>query len=199
MSYAEASGAITGAASSADKLRTFSREILSQHLRFAEEPMRLSTVCPNSSMLVVRLQAANLLAEAARLLGYALPAREAVWWACMCVAHTAPADLAPEQQAALAAAELWVWQSTHETRVKAARAALAAGPDTPAGWTARAAFASHPAVPPYLRCGRRVERAVAGAAVSGDATRRMDRLRRFIASGRDIARGGAGRLPPGSG
>jgi hypothetical protein len=184
---------------SADKLRSLTPEILRRNLLLAPEHLHLIVDCPTSRMLLDRLSGLGLLAEAARLIGYALPEREAVWWACMCVSHTAATDLAPEQQAALAAAEDWVWRPGHETRRRAARAALAAGPDTPAAWTSRAAFASHPPFPPHLRCGRRIERAIAGATIAGETTRTIERLGRFIASGRDIARGGAGHLPPRAG
>src|SRR6201993_3779119 len=39
-----------------------------------------------------RLEAGGFLLEATRLVAHALPKREAVWWACMCAAHPAPAD-----------------------------------------------------------------------------------------------------------
>jgi hypothetical protein len=45
-----------------------------------------------------------------------------------------------------------------------------------------------------MRTGRKVARAVALAAAYGDPAVRPERLRLFIASGRDVAAGGTGRL-----
>jgi hypothetical protein len=147
--------------------------------------------------LLNRLVERDLLPEAVRLLCYALPEREAVWWACMCVGHTVPvATLPPEQGVALSAAESWVWQPCDETRRQALDATKKAGYDTPAAWVARAAFASRLPASAPTRTGRKVERAVALAATYGGAERQTERLHRFIASGREIAGGGAGRLPP---
>src|SRR5215213_696578 len=83
------------------------------------------------------LEAAGLLAEAARLAAFALPRREAVWWACMCARHTAP----PGASAALPdATEAWVRQPGDEAR-RAVMALAEAGPlDTPEAWAAVAAF-----------------------------------------------------------
>ena len=53
-----------------------------------------------------------------------------------------------------------------------------------------------PAVPPAPHlAGTAAAGAVALAAVRGDVTRREERLRRFLESGRNIAAGGPGRLP----
>ncbi|MEI9984131.1 MAG: hypothetical protein WDN69_13530 [Aliidongia sp.] len=136
-----------------------------------------------------------LLPEAARLLGYALPEREAVWWACMCVTHAVPLATLPEQQrAAVSAAEAWVREPSDAARLRAHLASAQAGHRTPAALAAQAAFASPLPVSWPMRTGRKVERAVALAAVYGGPERQADRLQRFIASGCDIASGGSGRL-----
>jgi hypothetical protein len=51
------------------------------------------TNCTLVADALQRLEARGFLVEAARLVAHALPKREAVWWACMCAAHTAPANL----------------------------------------------------------------------------------------------------------
>jgi hypothetical protein len=178
------------------KFRTFPASVSARLLRLPAEYLDVLADDPTSVILLERLTGRSLLAEAARLIGYALPEREAVWWACKCVAHTAPASLPPQAEAALLAAEEWVWRPGDAARAKAARAAAAAGYDTAPAWTARAAFASHPAWPLHARCGRRVERAIALAAVTAGGERSAWRLQQFIVSGREIARGGAGHLPP---
>ncbi len=71
------------------------------------------------------LEAGGFLFEATQLLAYALPKREAVWWACMCVAHTAPPDLPEPDRLARAAAEQWVRQPNDKNRRAAMKQAEA--------------------------------------------------------------------------
>jgi hypothetical protein len=190
---------MSGAAQPPEKFRSFPPSLAARLVQLPERHADLLADEPNSAVLLERLVQHGLLDAAARLVGYALPEREAVWWACKCVSHTAPAALPPQAEAALSAAEAWVWRPNDAARMKAARAAAEAGYDTAPAWTARAAFASRPAWPLHPRCGRRVERAIALAAVTGSAERREPRLQQFIASGREIARGGGGHLPPRAG
>jgi hypothetical protein len=152
-----------------------------------------------------RLEQGGFLIEAARLLAYALPRREAVWWACMCAAHTAPADLAEPDRLAREAAELWVRQQGDKNRRAAMRLAEATTFETPEAWAAVAVFwcgdsiapEDQPPVPPAPHvAGKAVAGAVALAAVRSDPKRQTARLKRFLDSGRSIAAGGSGRLPP---
>lgn len=149
--------------------------------------------------LLDRLVERGLLIEATRLLAYALPPREAVWWGAMCVGHAAPAALGDAERAALAAAEAWVRQPDDRTRRDAAWAAAAAGYQLPGAWPALAAYWSRPARALDMRAGRGVETAIARAIARNREARDAAHLARFIASGRDIAAGGAGRLAPAAG
>lgn len=151
------------------------------------------------------LESKGFLLEAARLLALALPRRQAVWWACMCALHTAPADLAEPHRKAREAAELWVRQQTDADRRAAMRLAEQVGFDSPEAWAAVAAFWSGDSLapedgpkappPPHL-AGLAVGGAVGLSAVRTKLDRRDARLQRFLESGRNIAAGGAGRLPP---
>ena len=152
-----------------------------------------------------RLEAAGFLMEATRLMAHALPKREAVWWACMCAAHTAPPDLPETDRHAREAAEHWVRQQSDALRRGAMQQAEAGGFATPEAWAAVAAFWSgdsmapegQPAVAPAPHLpGTAVAGAVVLAAVRGDPARQPARLKRFLESGRNIAAGGPGRLPP---
>ena len=152
-----------------------------------------------------RLEAAGLAAEAVRLLAHALPKREAVWWACVCSAHTAPPDLPAPDRQAREAAELWVRQQRDEPRRAAMAQAEAAGYQTPEAWAGVAAFWSGDSMAPLGQApippgpqltGSAVAGAIMLAAVRGGFDRRDERLKRFLGGGRDIAAGGAGRLPP---
>ncbi len=160
--------------------------------------------CQHVPEALQALENGGFLAEAARLLSHALPHREAVWWACMCALHTAPADLPQADTRAREAAEAWVRHTTDAARRHALEAAQTAGFGTPEAWAAVAAFWStgsmapegQPNVPPPAHlAGTAVVGAVTLAAVRGDPARRTVRLRRFLESGRDVAAGGAGRLP----
>ena len=163
--------------------------------------------CTDAEAAIARLEDAGFLAEAVALAAYALPSREAVWWACMCARHTAgAADGAPAAEAAVcAAAEAWVRGQTDALRRDAMTLAEEAGFGSPEAWAAIGAFWSdastappgEPAAPPSPHLpGVAVAGSAALSAVRGDVARRDARLRHFIASARDIATGGPGRLGP---
>jgi hypothetical protein len=151
------------------------------------------------------LEDAGFLTEAAKLLAHALPKRECVWWACMCARHTTPPDLPEADAAAVTGAENWVRQQTDETRRVAFEHAQRAIFGTAESWAAVAAFWSGDSMsplgqpktpPPPQLTGTAAIGSVTLAAVRTFPARRDERLRRFLASGREIAAGGAGRLLP---
>lgn len=161
--------------------------------------------CTDVETALQTLEAAGFQLEAARLMAHALPKREAVWWACMCASHTAPADLPAPDQKARQMAEDWVRQQSDKVRREAMAQAESGGFGTPEAWAAVGAFWSgdsmspegQPAVPPAPHlAGTAVAGSIALAAVRGEVARRAARLKRFLESGRNIAQGGPGRLPP---
>ena len=152
-----------------------------------------------------KLEAGGFLMEAASLLALALPPREAVWWACMCAAHTAPPDLPEADRKAFEAAGLWVRHPTDKNRIAAKQLSDDAGMETPEAWIAGAVFfcgtsmlpEGQPVVPPRPHvAGGALGGAVLVAAGRTDPARYQPRLHRFLESGRNIAAGGPGRLPP---
>jgi hypothetical protein len=168
----------------------------------AQVPLR---GCADVGEAIVRLESAGFASEAVRMLAHALPRREAVWWACMCSANTAPPDLPEPDRLARETAEVWVRQQKDEQRRAAMAHAEAGGFQTPEAWSGVAAFWSgdsmsplgQPAVPPPPHAvGGAVAGAVALSAVRGDVKRHAERLKRFLESGRNIAAGGPGRMPP---
>jgi hypothetical protein len=84
----------------------------------------------------------GLHADAARFLAHALPKREAVWWACLCVEQMLGPEPAPAAAAAVKAARSWVIDPSDENRRAAFPAAEAAKVGSPAGCAALAAFLS---------------------------------------------------------
>jgi hypothetical protein len=149
------------------------------------------------------LLAADLGRDAVSLMAYALPKREAVWWACLAARSITGADAPPAVVAALEAAEAWVYEPTEERRRTAMERAQATDFDQPGAWAAVAAFWSGgsmappglPEVPPpdHLT-GLAVDGAVALAAVVKEPERAPEHLRRFLRQAIDIANGGSGRL-----
>ncbi len=162
--------------------------------------------CRDTHEALERLEQAGLLIEATRLVAHALPAREAVWWACACSRHTASSGANPAVESTIRdAAEEWVRRQTDAQRRTAMKEAETAGFGSPEAWAAVAAFWSGdsmappeaPKIPPQPHFpGLAVAGSVALAAARGPAARRETRLQRFLASAKDIAGGGAGRLEP---
>jgi hypothetical protein len=152
-----------------------------------------------------RLEAAGFGIEAARLAAYALPKREAVWWACMCAAAVPSPQPSECDAAARNAAEAWVRKPGDDGLRRAAwEAAQKSDFKSPEAWAAVGAFWSggsmspegQPAVPPADHLtGLAISGAVTVASVRGSPERAAARLGRFIHSARDIAAGGAGRIP----
>lgn len=85
------------------------------------------------------LTAANLFMDNMRLLSYALPPREAVWFAIETLRLEPRATQAPNDKAAFAAAERWAIDPTDGNRRAAAKAAETARHETAAAWAAAAA------------------------------------------------------------
>jgi hypothetical protein len=191
------------AAKTANKLnRDFARVL--PHLQLDEHGRSTLAGCQNSMDALDQLETAGLLIEATRLVAHALPAREAVWWACACSRHTAGSGSNPAAEAQVReAAEEWVRKQSDEQRRTAMKQAEAAGFGSAEAWAAVGAFWSGdsmappeaPKVPPQPHfTGLAVAGSVALAAVRGLASRREARLQRFLISARDIAGGGAGRI-----
>jgi hypothetical protein len=176
------------------------------HLQLDADGIAVLDGCASTIEALDRLEQRALLIEATRLVAHALPAREKVWWACMCSRHTAASGTDPATEASLReAAEEWVRQQTDAQRRVAMDRAQQAGFTSAEAWAAVAAFWSGdsmapleaPKVPPEPHfAGLAAAGSVALAAARGNATLHTGRLKRFLISGRDIAQGGAGRLEP---
>ncbi|MET0312867.1 MAG: hypothetical protein ABW275_00585 [Hansschlegelia sp.] len=179
------------------KLRRFDPALLQHWLQLPPEHAGLVVEFEDPSPLLARLRELGLWPEAMRLLAYALPEREAVWWSCMCVRHTAT-TLAEPENAAVEAAEDWVRGPGPRTRQEAAMAASAAGYAAPGSWSALGATWSHREQFMADLCGGRGA-AMAVTRAAGrhrpDPEALAERFSRFFDSGVEIGNGGAGRLP----
>lgn len=141
------------------------------------------------------LRSLDLPEPEAAYLAYALPEREAVWWGCMCVLHVTAEATPAEQRHALAVSEDWVRTPDAGKQREALSAAKAAGEGSAASFVARGVFRARLDRPASTRTGRVIDNAVHRAALSAPSGEATARLRRFVASGHEIAAGGAGRLP----
>jgi hypothetical protein len=149
------------------------------------------------------LMAAGLDADAVRFLAFALPKREAVWWACLAARDALATDNRPEVAACLAAVEAWVYRPDEEKRRQTLPLAEAIGFETPAGYAALAAYWSGgsiaPPDAPEVSPDPSLTPTMAGAAVLVAATKpdpikAPTKHRLAIARAVDIANGGNGRL-----
>lgn len=182
----------------------------------ASEVCRLYTPEPDAAALLTlddtpgdfldRLIAQGRLADAARFLAFALPRREAVWWACLCARDMLPDGAKPGEVAALEAAEAWVFKPVEDNRRAAMARAEAAGFTSPSSWAAVGAFWSGgslappdlPEVPPGPELtGTAVSSAITIAAVQTQPEHAHAKYRRFLDYGLDIANGGTGRRKAG--
>ncbi|ALG72171.1 hypothetical protein VY88_01845 [Azospirillum thiophilum] len=146
---------------------------------------------------------AELYVDAIRLLGMALPRREAVWWGCLAARGALPPEPAPADAAALAAAEAWVYRPTEENRRATFAPAEAMNFETACAYAAMAAFWSGGSlappeaavvVPPGdgltgTACAAAV--LIAAAAVPKEAVARQ---RAALVQALDIANGGSGKM-----
>lgn len=134
-------------------------------------------------------------------MAHALPARECIWWGCLCMQHAVGDNLAPGDRAAATAAVTWVMQPTEANRTAAKAPADAGDPMSPAGALAAAAnqtggsmfppelpFKAHPPFAPAQAVARAVKLASlkAGDAVRAKVQRAYVELALEIAEGRAI-------------
>jgi hypothetical protein len=140
----------------------------------------------------------RLFKDATSFLAHALPNREAVWWAVLCVREVvgpAPPELVA---AALRAAEAWVQDPSEENRRAAREAAKAAGTGSPAGLAATAAFQSGGSLgppdgpeilPSEHATARGVANAITIASLQAPAEKAPERFPSFVARGVEVATG----------
>ncbi len=135
-------------------------------------------------------------------MAYALPKREATWWACLCARACLNDNSAPQELKAIELAETWVYKPLTENGKAAFQVAQQTEFKIPAAWAAAAAFWScdnmsmieDAVVPPADDL---TPKAVVGAvmlsAVFEGADKIKERYQKFAAQAMDIACGGDGR------
>lgn len=140
---------------------------------------------------------AGKLQAATALLAYALPVREAVWWAFVSVGSAMPA-LPNDEREALAAAEAWVRLPGEDTRQRCFRGAKRVTGTAPAA-VALGAFTACLSTQ-YSPLGNQWVQTALNRVLAINGIGDHDGiLRCCIESGSDIAAGGAGRIAPRAG
>ncbi|MBN2492833.1 MAG: hypothetical protein JXQ29_18435 [Planctomycetes bacterium] len=154
-----------------------------------------------------QLVRADLRVDAVRFLAYALPEREAVRWACLCVREVPACCAAPTSVEALVAAETWVERpdpACRDAALEAGRRQEFQGPAAAAAWAAMAAgwsggiSAAAAGEAPAVPTGGLSAHAAAGAillAASADLDGAARACREFLELGVRIAQG-RDRAPP---
>lgn len=151
------------------------------------------------------LVAQGLVADAIQFLAFALPKREATWWACVCArdqdSRTTGAAAEASAQA-LGAAESWVYKPREAIRRVAMERAEATAQSAPGDWAAAAAGYSSgslappgdPELPPADHLTpTAVTTAILLAMTHPDPAEMDRRAHDYLDRGLDIARGGDGR------
>jgi hypothetical protein len=116
--------------------------------------------------------------DAARVLAFHLPMREAIWWGCLCAWHVIPSERSVVEQQALAAALRWVVEPDEDHRLSARLPGERAGIRTTAGCLATATYWSggsppdQPSLKPSPLLGNRLVLAAVFLAAVRDAPMR---------------------------
>lgn len=131
-------------------------------------------------------------------IAHALPAREAIWWGCLCFQHVCGETMSDPERAACRAAVQWILQPTEENRAAAKIPGDIAGAGTPAGALATAANQTGgniapPGAPPMapgpFAPAKAVAIAVKIASTKSDPARIVETQRAFFELGVGVAEG----------
>jgi hypothetical protein len=165
----------------------------------SNEALALIPAEPTAGAFLDALIAKELFVDASKFLAHAMPKRESVWWAYLCVQQSQGISAAEAKViAALEAARRWVVEPDEENRRAAGAAADAVGLGLPAGCTAMAAFWSGGSLgppefqsvpPPDDLTPRGVSGAVILAVVGVKPESAAVRFRQFIALGLEVLNG----------
>src|SRR5262249_4452882 len=178
------------------------------HFELSEEAKGLldDAIAPGA-FLELLVEKGHLM-DAIRLLAFALPKRDAVWWACPGARGRLAPEAPPPLDEVIKAAEPGVYKPTEENRRLAMEKAEKAGFDKPASWAAIGAFWSGgsmappaaPVVPPAeTLTAKAVSGAVLLAAGQPEPERAPGRHRQVFADGVRSPLGGPRQKAKGSG
>lgn len=137
--------------------------------------------------------------DAIHFMAHALPAREAIWWGCLCIQHALGEELTPADRTAATAAVRWVMQPTEDNRMAAKAAADGAPIPSPVGALALATFyiggnVAPPGLPPMspepFASARAVALAVTLASVKAEPRKIVKTQKAYVELATQVAEGG---------
>jgi hypothetical protein len=154
---------------------------------------------PGVAVALDRFVSSGHLAEARRLLAYAMERRDAVWWAFLCAAEALRhKPMEPSQARGLDLALAWLVNPSDSGRRECKNAIYACGPTSIAGILCLAVWLSGGSISPYAgrhiepnphACGKLCGAVVYLCSVYFDPIRWKTCLRHFIDTGLCVARG----------
>jgi hypothetical protein len=165
-------------------------------LREEARPLLRDGLSPREFLDV--LLAGQQLVSAIDFVAHALPARECIWWGCLCLEHARGEKWSAEEKAACKTAVEWVLDPTDEHRQAARGRGETLGLGTPAGALALAASWTGgslnppnlpPAPPAPSLPAKGVAAAVALASTQAAPLKIPDTQRRFVELGIAVAEG----------
>ena len=175
---------------------------LLQHFELSEEGESVAVLEEAPLQVMNKLIEQENFHDAVTMLAHALPKREAVWWACLAAKKTM--DTSVElNNAAVAAAEIWVREPTEAHRQTARKLGERAKNKTAAGWVATAASwctgnmldeGDIVVPPPDFLYAHAVAASITLAAVDAGPESMSDSYRYFLRQGFDLANGGSGQI-----
>jgi hypothetical protein len=180
------------------KIKAVTAAEICAHFDLAEEARPLLREGMGLREFVEALAANKQCVAGIDFVAHALPAREAIWWGCLCLQHACGDHLSAPDKAAAAAAVQWVLRPTEQNRAAAKAPAEAAGPASSAGALARAANwtggslgppNAAPVPPGPFMPAMAVAAAVKFAAIKVEPVRIADTQRLFVELGMAVAEG----------
>jgi hypothetical protein len=155
--------------------------------RFELPPEARAALLPDMQPLefVAELVARKQYAAGVDFLAHALPSREGIWWAYLCMEHVYAGSLSALELAAVVAGVRWVIRPSEENRAAVQAPAQAAGLASPPGLLAMAVLQSG-APSSSAKC---TSGAVKLAAAKADPTKLLDTQRLFVNLGIEVAQG----------
>lgn len=123
--------------------------------------------------------------DAIDFMAHALPAREGIWWGCLCMQHACGENLSPSERAAATAAVQWILNPTEQNRAAAKAPAEAAGPASPAGAVAMAASQADGSIAPA----KAIAMAVKIASTKADPVKIAPMQRSYVELAIEVAEG----------
>jgi len=178
------------------KIKAATAAEICAHFDLKQEARRLLREGMGPLELLEALVANKQYLAGIEFVAHALPAREAVWWGCLCLQHACGNNLSELDKAACRAAVRWILAPTEENRLAAKEPAEKAGQGCPAGALAAASHLTvdplslpDPGRKPSFAPAKSIAGAIKLASTKADPSRIVDTHRLFLELAIGVAEG----------